>query len=116
MSSAYEIYTYGGGEALGILFNGIVAAIGDDNYTTLIRLAGAVGLAWVLLVVAFKPDNFSQVGRWFIGYVVIFNTLLVPKINIAIVDRLNPAASGTIVQNVPWGLGYFAHLVFSNAR
>lgn len=112
MSGALEIYTYGGGEALTQLFNGIAAAVGDDNYTTLIRVAALTGMAYVLITVAFQP-SFSKVGKWFVSFMVIYNAILLPKVDLVIVDKLNPSSNGTVIANVPWGLGYFAHMTSS---
>ncbi len=49
MIYTYELVTYGGGETLALLFNGIATAVGESNYITLIRIFGLFGLGWALL-------------------------------------------------------------------
>jgi hypothetical protein len=101
----WEIYTYGNGEFLAMIFNGIVALLGDSNFTTLMRLAGIFGLMWVSL----KSALFRGPVEWtyLIWFVLIYGVLFVPKVDVLIVDRLenNQPRVGA---NVPWGLGTFA--------
>ncbi len=101
----WEIYTYGNGEFLSLIFNAVVALMGDGNFVTLMRLAGIFGLFWVMTKAALYrgPVEWS----YLIWFVLIYGVLFVPKVNVAIVDRLD-ADNTRVVANVPYGLGVFA--------
>lgn len=101
----WEIFTYGNGEFLAMVFNGVVALMGDGDFVTLMRLAGIVGLIWVSL----KAGLFrTQVEwTWLIWFVLIYGVLFIPKVDVVIVDRLDNNQT-RVVANVPWGLGVFA--------
>lgn len=101
----WEIFTYGNGEFLAMIFNGIVALLGDSNFTTLMRLAGIFGLMWVSL----KSALFRGPVEWtyLIWFVLIYGVLFIPKVDVVIVDRLENDQT-RVVANVPWGLGTFA--------
>jgi hypothetical protein len=104
----WEIYTYGGGESLVYIFNAVAAIMGQDEYSTLIRIAGMLGLIFVLFAGAFhqKPINF----QWLFYFVFIYMVLFVNKTSVNVVDRLQPANSG-IVANVPFGLAAFSSII-----
>lgn len=108
MSTGYDIITYGGGQVLTLLFNGITTAVGDNNYSTLIRISGLFGLAWVLMESTFRNQFILNI-KWFLGFVLLYNALLVPKVTVHVVDRLQHNQLTTIA-NVPWGLAFFASI------
>lgn len=108
MSTGYDIITYGGGQVLTLLFNGIATAVGDNNYNTLIRISALFGLAWVLLESTFR-NQFVLNIKWFLGFVLLYNALLVPKVTVHVIDRLQHNQLTTIA-NVPWGLAFFASI------
>ncbi|WP_127476718.1 conjugal transfer protein TraG N-terminal domain-containing protein [Sulfurivermis fontis] len=101
----WEIYTYGNGEFLSFIFNGIVALMGDGNFTTLMRLASIFGLFWVSIKAALYRGPVEW--TYLIWFVLIYSVLFVPKVDVVIVDRLDPSQT-RVVANVPWGLGTFA--------
>lgn len=101
----WEIYTYGNGEFLAMIFNGVVALLGDSNFTTLMRLAGIFGLMWVSIKAALYRGPVEW--TYLIWFVVIYGVLFVPKVDVVIVDRLDSSQT-RVVANVPWGLGTFA--------
>ncbi|MEW8375813.1 MAG: conjugal transfer protein TraG N-terminal domain-containing protein [Candidatus Thiodiazotropha sp.] len=101
----WEIYTYGNGEFLALIFNGVVALLGDSNFTTLMRLAGIFGLMWVSIKAALYRGPVEW--TYLIWFVLIYGVLFVPKVDVVIVDRLDNNQT-RVVANVPWGLGAFA--------
>ena len=40
----FEVFTYGGGEFLRLVFNGIAAIVGTGDYVTALKLAALVGV------------------------------------------------------------------------
>lgn len=102
----YTVITYGGGRILTEIFNGIAAAVGSTSYMTLIGIASLFAFAWVALESAFK-QNFQMNIRWFAGFFLMYNILLVPKVTVHIEDKINQTEVN-VVQNVPWGLAEFS--------
>jgi len=101
----WEIYTYGNGEFLAMIFNGVVALIGDSNFTTLMRLASIFGLMWISIKAALYRGPVEW--TYLIWFILIYGVLFVPKVDVVIVDRLDSSHT-RVVANVPWGLGTFA--------
>ena len=101
----WEIVTYGNGEFLSTVFNGVVALMGDNNFTTLMRLAGTVGIFWVMLQAALYRGRVDYMYP--VWFVLIYGVLFVPKTNVMIVDRLDGDQT-RVVANVPLALGAFA--------
>ena len=101
----WEIFTYGGGEFLRLIFNAIATITAGNDYITLLGSVALIGLLWVMVEGAFgrKPLNF----QWILIVVLIYNGFMVPKVNVIITDRIDSTQSG-VVQNVPLGLAMFA--------
>lgn len=107
----YEIYTYGGGAYLAELFTSLGLLLGSDNFNTLVRIAGLLGILWIALETLGRRLNTQIDLMYFIRFAMIYMALLVPKVDVAIVDRINPPTAGPVViNNVPLGLGIFAHI------
>ncbi len=99
--TSYTVYTYGGGEALYEVFNAIASLMGGGDYLTLIRLFGILSLFWVVIEMGVLRRTINW--HWFVMFMLMFNIFFVPKMNVVIMDRLNPAAT-RVVANVPFGL------------
>ena len=106
MSDIPTLVTYGGGDILSHVFNGIAALVGDDAYKTVLRLVGLIALLWVLAEVT-VTTNYIKLLTWLSSFYLLLNVLLVPKITVVIEDKLNNNAVYT-VDNVPLGVGYLA--------
>ena len=55
----------------------------------------------------FTPGRFAGWG-WFIGFMLVYNTMFLPKVDVVVVDKLGsqpPVAVG----NVPIGVAFFGH-------
>ncbi len=105
----WEIFTYGNGEFLSIIFNGVVAVMGDGAFGSLIRLAGVAGILFIIFRAAFLSAGKADWG-WFFLYITLYGALFVPKVNVTIVDRIVPDNTRTIA-NVPIGLGATASIL-----
>lgn len=106
MFGTWEVISYGGGEFLRVVFNGVAMIMGDNEFTTLMRLFMLVGFLWVLGGAAF---NMRLLGsfNWLMGALLVVYLMLVPKVNVMIKDRLDPSVS-SVVSNVPLGVGLTA--------
>lgn len=109
MSQVYTIYTLGGGEALTATFHMVNSILGTDNYITAIKISVGFGLLWVLLQTALQ-GKYLPTAQWTLLFVVMFNVLFVPKADVVIVDRLERGTVHSAVNNIPWGLAWFASL------
>ncbi len=103
---AYEIYSYGNNDALVQVFNGIAALMGGSNYADLIRVVMLISLFAAVVggIFAARFNGFN----WFIGMTLFYMLLFVPKVTVIVVDKLTNQPPVT-VDNVPIGLGFFAH-------
>jgi conjugal transfer mating pair stabilization protein TraG len=101
----YSVITFGGGDSLQAIFNGVAAAVGSNAYLTLIGIVSLFAFVWVVIESIFR-QQFQLNVRWFISFFLIYNILLVPKVTIQIDDRVDQQTR--IVAHVPWGLAEFA--------
>ncbi len=104
---AWEIYTYGGGDTLLQLFNGLVAILGDNNFLVLLKMTALITVIWVIIEALFMKRPLSI--QPFLVVILVFYILFLPRVNIIVTDRIDPSNSG-IVANVPIGLGFTASM------
>jgi len=104
---SWEIFTYGGGAVLLQLFNGLVAIFGDNDYLMLIKITGMITVIWVIIEAIFMRRPISI--QPFLIVILVFYILFIPRVNVIITDRINPANSG-VVANVPLGVGFTASM------
>ena len=104
---AWEIYTYGGGDTLLQLFNGLVAILGDNNFLVLLKLTALITVIWVIIEALFMKRPISI--QPFLVVILVFYILFLPRVNVIVTDRIDPSNSG-VVANVPIGLGFTASL------
>ena len=97
----FEVFTYGGGEFLRLVFNGIAAIVGTGDYVTALKLAAIIGLIWVLVEGAFRQRPLNL--QWLLGVILVYLAFMVPKANVIVTDRIDATQSG-VVANVPIGL------------
>jgi len=96
----FDIYTYGGGEAVYEAFNAVAALMGGGDYIVLVKIFMVLALFWVAIEM-----GFHQTINWqlFIMFGLMFNIFFVPKETIVVHDVYNPSAT-RVVANVPFGL------------
>ncbi|MEW8009374.1 MAG: conjugal transfer protein TraG N-terminal domain-containing protein, partial [Candidatus Thiodiazotropha endolucinida] len=104
---AWEIYTYGGGDTLLQLFNGLVAILGDNNFLVLLKLTALITVIWVIIEALFMKRPLSI--QPFLVVILVFYILFLPRVNVIVTDRIDPSNSG-VVANVPIGLGFTASM------
>jgi conjugal transfer mating pair stabilization protein TraG len=104
-----EVITYGGGAFIRDMFNAVAAIVGLGSFSSILRLSLLIGLLFVLFQTAFSM-NFMTTVRWFVSSLIIYLCLLVPKVEVQVVDRFDPGLPGANVENVPLGLALIASL------
>lgn len=100
--TTWTIHTYGTGDYLRFVFNGVAAIMGEDNYFVLLKTSAIVGLLSILITSAFKQgrSNYTSV----LMVMAFYMAVVIPKVNIEIKDEIVPGNSA-IVSNIPIGLG-----------
>lgn len=101
----WELFTYGGGDFLRLVFNAIASIFGNDDYQIAIATAALCGLLSIMIMVAFRKGDLNI--HWLIGIIMVYQIALVPKVDIIIVDEIVPANS-SVVSNIPMGLALTA--------
>jgi conjugal transfer mating pair stabilization protein TraG len=103
----YEIYSWGNNNALYLVFNGIASIMNGGDYMDLIKVIAL--LAMMAAVIGGLMTGRFTGFNWFIGLVMVYGLMFVPKANVVVVDRLNINPPVTI-GNVPLGLAFFGHV------
>lgn len=108
----YEIFTYGGGDYLVEVLNATIRIMGANSFTTAMRISILFGLISVLFDIAIN-GNFTKGVKYYISFLLIYNAMFVPKIDVIITDPINQIQGDRKVDNVPFGLGFMAHTISS---
>lgn len=98
----WEIYSYGGGDFLRMIFSGIAMIFGNNDYMGALQSAALIGFIGVLIYAAFQKGQLDV--KWVIGIIMIVMILIVPKVDLIITDRVVPSNS-SVVSNIPLGIG-----------
>ncbi len=108
----WEIFSYGSGDFLRMVFTAIASIFGNDDYTQALSVAALLGFIGVFLKTAFDQKGMANL-KWFLVMIMFYMIALVPKQTVVITDRITPANSA-VVNNVPIGLaataGFFSHV------
>ncbi|MBF0206923.1 MAG: conjugal transfer protein TraG N-terminal domain-containing protein [Oligoflexia bacterium] len=97
----FEIFSYGSGDFLRMIFNGIAQIFGNNDYLVAIKITALLGFFGILTAAAFQKGKLDL--RWILATILINMALIVPKTAIIITDRVVPANSA-VVENVPLGI------------
>lgn len=103
----WEIYAYGNVEILTMILNGIALLMGSGDYAGLIRTIVLVAM-FSVFIGALGARHFDGF-KWALAVVLFYSIIFVPKVNVAVVDRL-ALSPPTTIQNVPIGFAVFGHL------
>ncbi|QTR51578.1 conjugal transfer protein TraG N-terminal domain-containing protein [Candidatus Thiothrix anitrata] len=110
---ALDIYTFGSGSYVVEALHAVKMFMGSGSYTTLVRIAGLIGLLWVMLV-ALRNKNGGGIQAdwsWLLFFAFFYVGLLVPKVDLIVNDPLDPPTTASpVVTNVPLGLGIIAYI------
>lgn len=108
----FAVYTFGGGEILGSLFNGIamIFSLPNEYFTPVAKLSLAIGGLWAAMR-AILGANLGIFGRqWFLPTFVILTLFFAPKVSIHLIDQSNPNHRHQKIDNIPAGIGLIASL------
>lgn len=106
----WEIISYGNADYLRFVFNGVAAIFGNSDYKVAIATSAMLGFIVVMIRAAFDKALFNNF-KHIIAMVIIYMSIMVPKTNVIITDKILPTNS-SVVNNVPLGLaataGFFS--------
>ena len=121
-SQTYEVYTYGSGSFLAGVFNGIKMLVEGGHIAALVKIMLVVGLlvgvlSPVIWFFSSKGGGYSGSGaESFIALIktgivaaIVVYVLMLPKANVAIVDRADPSQS-EVITNVPMVNAFIAYV------
>jgi conjugal transfer mating pair stabilization protein TraG len=100
-----DVVTFGGGENYRDVFIAVALMTGTGAMASLIRVGLLLGLIWGMLRML-GDLNPGRVLKWFIACALIYGCVFVPKVDVKIVDRFEPALPGALVANVPLGVAF----------
>lgn len=108
----WEVFTYGSGDKLRLVFNAVASIFGNGDYGQAMGVVALLGFIGYLTMSAFDQKGLNNF-RWFIGMVFFYFAVLVPKVDVIVTDRIVPSNSA-VVSNVPLGLamsaGFFSKM------
>jgi muramidase (phage lysozyme) len=112
---ALDIYTFGSGSYVVEALQSVKMFMGSDSYVSLARIAGLLGLLWVMLA-ALRGRGGNGVIQadwsWLLFYAFFWVGLIVPKVDVIVNDPINPPTTASpVVTNVPLGIGALAYIV-----
>ncbi|SPR03381.1 conjugal transfer protein TraG [Orientia tsutsugamushi str. Gilliam] len=107
----YVIYTFGGGDLLWHVFNGIgrVFASNSEYFTPVGHLALTIGGIWAATRAIFRGNIGIFAMEWFFPSIFIFTLLFAPKATVWLKDEVSMSAP-VKVDNIPIGIAMFASL------
>ena len=73
------IYTYGGGEALELVFQGIAMTLAQGGVlNSMLKIAGSIGIMWASFVAVVR-GSINEAGKWFFWFILCINIFILPK-------------------------------------
>ena len=107
----YVIHTFGGGDILWHIFNGIgrVFASNSEYFTPVGQFAVTIGGIWAATKAIFKGNIGIFALEWFFPSLFIFVFLFAPKANVWLKDEVSMQAPVKI-DNIPIGIALFASI------
>lgn len=106
----YTVFTYGGGEQLGLVFNAIAALFKHNAYEYAFYISAIIFAFWVLVTSVVKNQLLVPI-KWIFWFWIATTLMLAPKTNIMISDPITNYERK--VDNVPYVLGAFAGMISS---
>jgi conjugal transfer mating pair stabilization protein TraG len=114
MADTYEIPVISDGHHVVVMFEAVnlltSKTAGNDasaQFGSIISSVGILGLAVVMVTIIMR-GNMQSIGQWFLGYVLVWGVLFVPRVDIVVIDASDPTVQLNPVSNVPIGLAFTA--------
>ena len=98
-----EIITHGGGELLFKSLNAVAMITSGGDFLDLVRTVVALSGIWLGFRTIFKLGGLKENLFWGSSFVLIYMSLIAPKVDVILYDRFDPTYVKK-VDNVPYGL------------
>lgn len=105
----WEMYAYWNSQELRGVMEGAAMLTNSGDYASLLGTAFLFGIIAVSIGVMMGAKDALAGFKWFLSAIFLYFILLVPKTDVAIVDRTGTTPA-TIVSNVPISLAVFGHV------
>lgn len=102
----WDVYSYGSGDFLRLVFNGVASIFGNADYAQAMSVSALIGFIAIMFMCAFDKAALNNF-KWLIAIIFLYQAAVVPKQTVIITDRVIPANS-SVVSNVPLGLAMTA--------
>jgi conjugal transfer mating pair stabilization protein TraG len=106
----FEIYAYWNTVELAGVFNAVAAITNSGDFNGLLRVVSLIMIMALSIVVLAGRGKMDDFWKWVIMVAVFNGIMLVPKVNVIIVDRVGTAPT-QVIANVPLGLASTAHTI-----
>lgn len=106
----YEIYSYSGGEYIIAVLNATVRVLSGNSFITAIKIFLLFGMFGVFFDIAIN-GNFSKGIKYYVSFLLAYNILFLPKVDVLITDPIREITSDRKVDDVPFGIAIVSHTV-----
>lgn len=107
----YEVFTYGSGQMVSDILNGVALVMGDSQYDSFMRIGISFAFGALLIMTAFDL-KLARVAKWYAMVMTVYTALIVPKADVLITDPVLRNAQYE-VSNVPLGLAFIVSVLTS---
>lgn len=108
----FAIYTYGGGEILWRVFNGMAMVFGGSAFMSSLMISTlAIGTVWASTRSIYNNTLGIFTMQWVAPAVIALNVLFLPKTSVHIIDKVDSHFHYSKVDNVPLGLAAIPSLL-----
>lgn len=102
----WEIFSYGSGDFLRMIFTAIASIFGNGDYWDAVKVVTLASFVGIMVKVAFSRDG-AHNFRYVMTLILFINVVMIPKTKVVITDTIVPANSA-VVANVPLGIAMTA--------
>jgi len=110
-----DYYTYGNLNITTKMFQSIAMMTGGNSSFESLMIATSMLAFLVILGVTVFKQTFVPMSSWFLGLLLVWYGMMIPKIDVIIVDQTN-AASNRVVSNLPLGIGIIGNITSSMGK
>lgn len=110
-----DYYTYGNLNITTKMFQSIAMMTGGNSSFESLMIATSMLAFLVILGVTVFKQTFTPMSSWFLGLLLVWYGMMIPRVDVIIVDQTN-AASNRVVSNLPLGIGIIGNITSSMGK
>ena len=108
----YPIYVISNGDFFREALNATVTLLGTSTFSSAMSIAVMFAIS-MTVIQYIRTKDLLALAKFFGLYLVVSSVLLIPKMDVQIMDISDPGRADLTVDNVPVGLGYPAYIITS---